>query len=84
MNFADIPSIGPTSTAWLREVGIESRSDLELAGPVAVFLSVHAAGYRPSLNLLWALAAGLRGKHWADLSASDMCQLRQELIDAEK
>ncbi len=84
MNIADLPNIGPISAAWLREVGIESRSDLELAGPVAVFLSVRAAGYRPSLNLLWALAAGLRGRHWTDLSPSDKRKLKQELADAEK
>jgi DNA transformation protein len=83
VDIADLPNIGPTSADWLRAAGVETIGDLEAAGPVAAFLAVRAAGHAPSLNLLWALAAGLRGEHWARLPEAIRDGLRRELADAE-
>ncbi len=79
MDIADVPNLGPVSAGWLRAAGIRTRADLLSAGPVAAFLAVRAAGQTPSLNLLWALAAGLDGRHWATLPAAEKGRLRREL-----
>lgn len=78
-----VPNLGPVSASWLRSVGIRSRADLERVGPVGAFLLVTEAGHRPSLNLLWAMAAGLLGRPWAGLSPEEKLLLREELAEAE-
>ena len=63
-----IRNVGPKSAAWLRQVGVHSYADLLELGPVETFMKVKRAGFRPSLNLLYALAGALEDCHWADLS----------------
>lgn len=74
-----IRNLGPVSTGWLRAVGITSRSQLQRLGPVNAFLRVQQAGYRPSLNLLWALAGAVRDVDWRDLAKVEKDRLRDEL-----
>lgn len=62
-----IRNIGPKSAAWLRQVGIKNRADLEQTGPVEAFLKIKRAGFKPSLNLLYALAGALENCHWSRL-----------------
>lgn len=57
-------NVGPKSAAWLRQVGIRTQGDLEAHGAVASFIKVKRAGFRPSLNLLYALEGALLGCHW--------------------
>ena len=57
-------NVGPKSAAWLRQVGIRTQADLESNGAVAAFIKVKRAGFRPSLNLLYALEGALLGCHW--------------------
>lgn len=66
---ADISSLplGPISSRMLRSVGITTMGDLREAGAVEAFVRYRIVGEQPSLNLLWALVAGLRGAHWASL-----------------
>lgn len=65
---AKLENLGPKSAAWLAEVGVTTRGDLERLGSVRVFELVRAAGFAPSLNLLWALEASLLGVRWDELS----------------
>jgi hypothetical protein len=74
-----LKNIGPVSQRWLAEVGITRRADLIRMGPVEAFLRVKAAGHKPSLNLLWALAGAERGLPWSKLSVEDRHQLLLEL-----
>jgi DNA transformation protein and related proteins len=74
-----LKNVGPVSARWLSEVGIRKRADLIRLGPVEAFLLVKAAGHRPSLNLLWALAGAERGLQWSKLSTEDRQQLLLEL-----
>ena len=60
-------NIGPKSAAWLRQVGVRTLEDLKSLGAVGVFLKVKRAGFRPSLNLLYALAGAELGCHWTEL-----------------
>ena len=74
-----IKSIGPVSQRWLASVGIRKRADLIRLGPVEAFLRVKAAGHKPTLNLLWALAGAERGLPWNRLTPADRQQLLLEL-----
>ena len=60
-------NLGPKSAAWLRQVGVRTQDDLNRLGPVEAFMKVKRAGFRPSLNLLYALAGAIEDCHWADL-----------------
>ena len=80
-------NIGPKSAAWLRQVGVRSLEDLKVLGAVGTFLKVKKAGFKPSLNLLYALAGAERGCHWTALSADDknaMVVVVNATADAEK
>jgi len=60
-------NIGPKSAAWLRQVGLRSREDLEAVGAVDAYMRVKRAGFKPSLNLLYALEGALCDCHWQDV-----------------
>ncbi|WP_018971750.1 TfoX/Sxy family protein [Rudaea cellulosilytica] len=62
-----IRNVGPKSAAWLRQVGVRTQDDLTRLGAVEAFMKVKRAGFRPSLNLLYALEGALADCHWADL-----------------
>jgi hypothetical protein len=63
-----IRNVGPKSAAWLRQVGVRTIDDLRGVGVVETFMKVKRAGFRPSLNLLYAMQGALDDCHWADLS----------------
>ncbi|HKE48187.1 MAG TPA: TfoX/Sxy family protein [Rhodanobacteraceae bacterium] len=73
-----IRNVGPKSAAWLRQVGVRTNEDLARIGPVDAFLKVKRAGFRPSLNLLYAMAGALADCHWAELPEDR----KQELLSA--
>src|SRR4029453_2580642 len=62
-----IRNVGPKSAAWLRQGGVRTTEDLVRVGPVEAFLKVKRAGFRPSLNLLYAMAGAMADCHWAEL-----------------
>ena len=68
MSTTQLRNIGPKSAAWLRQVGLRSADDLVAAGSVHAFLKVRRAGFKPSLNLLYALEGALLDCHWHDAS----------------
>jgi DNA transformation protein and related proteins len=73
-----LPNLGPKSGQWLREAGITTIAGLERLGPVVAFRLVKQRQPRASLNLLWALAAGLKGKDWRELTEATKKRLRRE------
>jgi len=68
-------NIGPKSAAWLRQVGLRTPEDLAEAGPVDAFMRVKRAGFKPSLNLLYALEGALRDCHWQEVPETRRAQL---------
>ncbi|HEY5972071.1 MAG TPA: TfoX/Sxy family protein [Pseudoxanthomonas sp.] len=68
-------NIGPKSAAWLRQVGLRTQEDIAAAGPVDAFLRVKRAGFRPSLNLLYALEGALTDCHWQEVPEARRQQL---------
>jgi hypothetical protein len=83
MSSSKIRNVGPKSAAWLRQVGVRSTEDLARTGPVEAFLKVKRAGFRPSLNLLYAMAGALAECHWADLPEARKQELLAALEAAE-
>ena len=75
MTTAKLRNIGPKSAAWLRQVGLRSREDLEAVGAVEAFMRVKRAGFKPSLNLLYALEGALLDCHWQDVPESRRSEL---------
>lgn len=74
-----LKNLGPVSAGWLAAVGVTKRADLIRLGAVAAFIRVKAAGHKPSLNLLWALAGAERGLPWSRLTEQDRQDLLMEL-----
>lgn len=60
-------NIGPKSAAWLRQTGVRTQEDLEAVGALAAFVRVKRAGFKPSLNLLYALEGAILGCHWQEI-----------------
>jgi hypothetical protein len=65
---AKIRNIGPKSMAWLRQTGVRTLEDLQAVGALAAFVRIKRAGFRPSLNLLYALEGAIQGCHWQEIS----------------
>ncbi|MFA5683274.1 MAG: TfoX/Sxy family protein [Lysobacteraceae bacterium] len=68
-------NVGPKSAAWLRQVGIHGLEGLREHGAVGAFAKIKRAGFRPSLNLLYALEGALRGCHWQQVPESRRAEL---------
>ena len=60
-------NIGPKSSAWLRQVGLRTRADLDAIGAVEAFMKVKRAGFKPTLNLLYSIEGALRDCHWQEI-----------------
>ena len=70
-------NIGPKSSAWLRQVGLRSREDLAAIGTVDAFMRVKRAGFKPSLNLLYAIEGALLDCHWQEIPDARRAELIQ-------
>jgi len=73
-----LQNLGPKSGQWLREAGITTIAELERLGPVVAYRLVKQRQSNASLNLLWAMAAGLQGKDWRELTEATKMRLRKE------
>lgn len=67
MTTEKLRNIGPKSSAWLRQVGLRTRDELAGVGTVDAFMRVKRAGFKPSLNLLYALEGALLDCHWQEV-----------------
>jgi hypothetical protein len=64
---AKIRNIGPKSMAWLRQTGVRTLEDLKSVGALAAYVRIKRAGFRPSLNLLYALEGAILDCHWQEI-----------------
>jgi DNA transformation protein and related proteins len=76
MSAEKIRNIGPKSMAWLRQTGIRTLPELEAVGSLAAYVRIKRAGFKPSLNMLYALEGAILGCHWQEIPA----ERRSELI----
>ncbi len=73
-------NIGPKSAAWLRQVGLRSLQEISAIGTVEAFMKVRRAGFKPSLNLLYALEGAILDCHWQEIPDARRVEL---VADAE-
>ena len=78
MTAEKLRNIGPKGMAWLRQVGLRTLEDLSEAGAVGAYMKVRRAGFKPSLNLLYALEGAILDCHWQEIPEAR----RAELITA--
>lgn len=78
----NLRNIGVTSAEWLRAAGIKTVADLGDIGPVKAYQMVKRREIHCGLNLLWALAAGLEGQDWRELSEEEKEKLKAEVKDS--
>jgi hypothetical protein len=78
MSAAKLRNIGPKSMAWLRQTGVRTLEDLQAVGALAAYVRVKRAGFRPSLNLLYALEGAILDCHWQDIPDARRTQLVTE------
>ena len=71
-------NIGPKSAAWLRQVGLRTLDEISQIGVVDAFMKVRRAGFKPSLNLLYALEGAVLDCHWQEVPDAR----RTELVGA--
>lgn len=67
----DLRNLGPASSRWLRDAGIATIAELKRRGPVVAFRLVRTRQPQASLNLLWALVAGIEDRDWRELSDAE-------------
>jgi DNA transformation protein len=72
-----IRNIGPKSMAWLRQTGVRTLEDLQSVGALAAFVRIKRAGFRPSLNMLYALEGAILGVHWQEIPDTRRAELVQ-------
>jgi hypothetical protein len=75
-NGEKLRNIGPKGMAWLRQTGVRTLEDLKAVGALAAFVRVKRAGFKPSLNLLYALEGAILDCHWQEIPE----ERRQALI----
>lgn len=78
MSTEKLRNIGPKSAAWLRQVGLRTHEDLSSIGAVEAFMRVRRAGFKPTLNLLYAIEGALLDCHWQEIPG----ERRSELVTA--
>lgn len=78
----NLRNLGPASAAWLRAVEIGTIAELAALGPVVAYRRVKQRTPRASLNLLWALAAGLQDRNWRELTNAEKELLQNAASEA--
>lgn len=78
MTLPKLRNIGPKSAAWLRQVGLHTREELEAAGPVEAYMRIKRAGFKPTMNLLYAIEGALCDCHWQEVPEPRRQQLVAE------
>jgi DNA transformation protein len=74
-------NLGPVSWKMLERAGFKDIESVRAVGPVRTYLAVKDVEKKASLNLLYALAAGLQGRRWSDLTPHEKGRLIRELED---
>lgn len=75
MTTEKLRNIGPKSMAWLRQTGVRSLDDLREVGALSAYVRVKRAGFKPSLNLLYALEGAILDCHWQEIPESRRSEL---------
>lgn len=77
-------NLGVRSARMLEAAGIANTRDLRQAGSVEAFMRVKAAGFDPSLNLLWALEGAITTTPWQTVARQHRTSLLLALDARER
>jgi len=74
-----LKGIGPKTTEWLNDIGVDTLVDLEALGVVEVYKRLKRAyPHKVSLNALYGLQAAILGIHWNALPLDMKAELRAQ------
>jgi DNA transformation protein and related proteins len=73
-----ILNIGPKSTLWLREVGVQTTADIKRIGVLEVFQLLVERGINPAVVMLYALEGAVTNTHWNKIGEERKAELRSE------
>lgn len=73
---AGLRNLGPKSARLLAEAGVRTIAELRLLGAAKAYRRVKG---RASLNLLWAMAAGLEDRDWRTITEPEKASLLAEV-----
>jgi DNA transformation protein and related proteins len=77
---ASLRNLGPKSALILAQAGIRTIAELRLLGAAKAYSRAKAFAPRSvSLNLLWAIAAGLEDRDWRELNAREKASLLAQI-----
>ena len=77
-----LKNIGPVAAGWLREIGVESREDLERIGPVLAYRAVKHRHPQVSVVALYAFHGALTEEPYTALAPETRLYLRDEAAAA--
>ncbi|MEM7347555.1 MAG: TfoX/Sxy family protein [Chloroflexota bacterium] len=77
---SQLKNLGPKSEAWLNNVGIYTREDLDALGAIQTYQLLRTQGYKVTLTMVYAIQGALMDLHWTDLPLA----LKASLKDAVK
>ncbi len=78
MDVENLKNIGPKSAAWLRDMGIHTRDDLQEMGVVMAWkILKHRRPEQVNLLLLYALEGTLSDRHWNALDPKRKAALKR-------
>jgi DNA transformation protein len=69
-------NLGKTSVMWLQAIGVNTEDELIKRGPVEVYQTIKARGFRTNRVLLYALQGALLDIHWNEIDP----KLKAELL----
>lgn len=84
MPLAQLPNLGTVSADWLAQAGIYTVADLWATGAVEAYRRVERAGFKPSLNLLYALEGAMHDEHWLQTKRHRKLELLARLQAAKE
>jgi TfoX/Sxy family transcriptional regulator of competence genes len=72
-------NLGPASARMLNAIGVHTEAELREIGAVNAYRLLMLRGYRPSMNLVWAIEGALTDTHWLELSDAVRARITAEL-----
>jgi hypothetical protein len=73
-------NLGPKSARLLAETGIRTVAELRLIGPAKAYARAKTLAPKTvSLNLLWAIAAGLDDRDWREMTQKEKDSLLAQI-----
>ncbi len=77
---AELPNLGPTTAAWLADIGVHTHQDLQVLGVMAACRAIRLNGHRITVVGAYALHGAVIGRSWRALPPATVAQLRERFV----